>query len=131
MFNIFKRRPVSAPTSPDVRTHVVNATGGRQLAAELRAGSALRRRTTPHFQDDQAPKRGMWVRYQDHTGILTNLEPGDVATVMIVDDMDGHNVLEMHVPATQLRQAYHDEIPVKRRPEPEHSAKFGYVRRPS
>lgn len=69
----------------------------------------------------------MWVRWQNRTGILTNIEPGDIATVMIVDDIKGENVIEVHQPCNMLRQAYFEEIPTARRPDLKHAAKFGYT----
>jgi hypothetical protein len=131
MFNFLERFRPAPQRSPDARTHVVNVTGGRQIPKELRHSSQLRRRPVPHFNGEQSPKRGMWVVYQGRTGILTDLEAGDIATVMIVDSEEGTNVLEVHCPAAELRQAYHEEIPEKRRPHPDHSVKFGYTRRPA
>jgi hypothetical protein len=72
------------------------------------ATSSLQRRAK-----DREPKRGMWVRWGDRVGILTNLEPGDIATVMCVDS-HGDNALEIHCTASELRQAYYNEIPRNR-----------------
>jgi hypothetical protein len=133
MFDIFKRRkPVSpeSPVSPDARAHVVHPAGGREIPSHVRNASALRRRVHPSHPLEQAPKRGMWVVHQGRTGILTHLEPGDVATVMLVDDL-GHNIIEIHVPAPLLRQAYFEEIPERRRLEYHEAQHFGYTRRPS
>lgn len=117
-------------TSESAVTHRVEISGGRQPPRELRSASHLRRRATSRFGGDQSPKRGMWVAYDGRTGILKDLEPGDVATVMLVDDL-GCNVLEIHAPAAQLRQAWYEEIPAGRRPDYEHAAAFGYVRAPA
>ena len=68
----------------------------------------------------------MWVRYMQQTGILTALEAGDVATVMLVDDTKGENVAEIHVPAAQLRQAKYAEIPLARRPSRLIAHSLGY-----
>lgn len=111
--------------------HRPEISGGRQIDPGLRSVSALKRRTTQHVLTDQAPKRGMWVRYKERTGILTNIEPGDVATVMIVNQVDGTNVVEIHVMSNELRQAYFEEIPIGRRPDEAYAIKFGYCRKPS
>lgn len=63
-------------------------------------------------------------------GILKDLEFGDVATVMLVDPKTGQNVLEVHTMASDLRQAWYDEIPEDRRPDYERAASFGYVKGP-
>lgn len=113
---------------------VVQPQGGARIPAHVVLGSALRRRATQtehgsHLMSDQAAKRGMWVVYSNRSGILTNLEPGDIATVMLVDDL-GLNQLEVHAAAKELRQAYFEEIPEPRRPEYADAARFGYVKRP-
>ena len=131
------RERIHAFRYPNAQTRVVSPSGNvsGKFAAHVAGSSALRRRTTtsgagsiitPH---EQAPKRGMWVRYSDRTGVLTNLEAGDIATVMLVDDVKGENVVEVHVPAAQLRQAYFDEIPAARRPTYDAGARLGYVRK--
>lgn len=112
-------------TAPRVQTVV--ARGGRNIPLVLRTASALRRRATSNMSTEQHPKRGMWVVLETQTGILTNLEPGDVATVMLVNE-DGLNVVEVHVPAAALRQAHFDEIPAPRRPSEELAAAMGYTR---
>lgn len=123
------------PTEPP-RQHVVDPVrGSTKLPTHLTAVSGLRRRPTTTaagslLRNDQAPKRGMWVVYSQRTGILTDLEPGDVATVMLVDDL-GMNALEVHVPAAQLRQAWFEEIPAPRRPKYEDAVRFGYHARPA
>lgn len=122
--------PLNKKTS-NAQVHRPAIVGGRQIDPGLRLMSSLRRRSTQHVLTEQAPKRGMWVRYDERTGILTDLEPGDVATVMIVDQADGTNVVEIHVPATKLRQAWFEEIPETRRPTEESAIKFGYHRRPA
>lgn len=124
------RQRVHAFMHPDARAHEVQITGGRQIPAALRAESALRRRATPHHAGDQTPKRGMWVRWSGRTGILTDIERGDIATVMLVDDVKGENVLVVHQACSQLRQAYFEEIPTARRPDLKHALKFGYTQRP-
>ncbi len=125
------RRP---QRSPDAKKHVVNPAGSTKLPSHLTLVSQLRRRATKdrsgtHLRDDQPPKRGMWVVYADRTGILTDLEPGDVYTVMLVDDR-GLNALEVHAPGSQLRQAWFEEIPQARRPKYDDAVKLGYHARP-
>jgi len=125
--------------NPDAVTHVVNPKGllNAKFQPHVAASSSIRRRTTmtEHGSvlrpDEQHPKRGMWVRYGNRTGILTNLEAGDIATVMLVDDQDGTNSLEVHTPGSQIRQAYFEELPVARRPSYADAARFGYVRKPA
>jgi hypothetical protein len=111
---------VTAQTAPRIPTHVAMTSALRRRATRTEHGSQLR--------DDQAPKRGMWVMYQQRCGILTNLEAGDVATVMLVDDL-GLNAIEIHVPAKELRQAFFEEIPEPRRPTYAAAVRFGYVSR--
>lgn len=115
--------------SPEARVHRPEIAGGRQIPAGIRQASALKRRATTQFAGDQSPRRGMWVRYQGRTGILTNIESGDVATVMLVDDDRGENVLEVHAPCADLRQAHYEELPAARRPSEVEAAKFGYLRK--
>lgn len=124
------RQRVHAFMHPDARTHAVEITGGRQIPAALRAESALRRRATSFHAGDQHPKRGMWVIWQNRPGILTNIERGDIGTVMLVDDVNGENLLEVHQPCSALRQAYFEEIPTKRRPDLKRALQFGYTQRP-
>lgn len=120
MFDFLKAKPEPV-------THIVPAVpGGQQIPLEHTLRSALKRRPTSHVNAAQPAKRGMWVRYQGRTGILTNLEAGDVATVMLVDDEYGLNGIEVHVPSAELRQAWLNEIPARRRPEPEIAARMGY-----
>jgi len=116
--------------SPDAKVHVVHTTGGgRKLDPQVIAVSQLRRRQTIQGSYPAPPKKGMWVVYEHKTGILITIEPGDVATVMLVDDV-GHNVVEIHVPAVNLRQAWFEEIPEARRPALELAQRFGYHPRP-
>lgn len=122
---------------PNAQTRVVTPSGNisGKFPAHIAAGSSLRRRPTMHahgtlIANDQPPKRGMWVVYQQRTGILTKLEAGDVASVMLVDEV-GHNAIEVHVPAATLRQAYFEEIPAPRRPLYEDAVRFGYHARPT
>jgi len=129
------RDRVNAFLNPEARRHVVDVRGSTKLPSHLTAVSGLRRRPTrdhtgSHLRDDQPPKRGMWVSYSGRTGILTDLEPGDVASVMLVDDA-GLNALAIHVPAAQLRQAWFEEIPAPRRPKYEDAVRFGYHTRPA
>lgn len=100
----------------------------RNIDIVSRINSQLRRRATSLVGSEQPPARGMWVRWQGRTGILTDLEAGDVATVMLVDDHKGENVLEVHAPAGDIRQAFYEEIPAKRRPHEAHAAALGYTR---
>lgn len=100
----------------------------RNIDVGARINSRLRRRATSMIGSEQPPSRGMWVHWQGRTGILTNLEPGDIATVMLVDDTKGENVLETHVHANELRQAYFEEIPKSRRPKADLAAALGYTR---
>lgn len=122
--------PFKKPDRPEARVHRPSIAGGKQIAADVRHASALKRRATTQHAGDQSAKRGMWVRYHDRTGILTNIEPGDVATVMLVDMDKGENVLEVHVPCADLRQAHYEELPIARRPTEYEAAKFGYLRGP-
>jgi hypothetical protein len=120
--------------SPDAKTHVVEVKGTTKLPPLLTVGSALRRRPTremggSHLRNDQPPKRGMWVVYSGRTGIVKDLEPGDIYTVMLVDE-EGFNAIELHVPGAQLRQAWYEDIPEGRRPPLEHAVRFGYHRTP-
>jgi hypothetical protein len=127
MFNPFRARSQRAvePT----RTHVVVPSGGTQIPAHVVSASYLRRRPTVHVANEQPPKRGMWVVLGDRVGILKNIEAGDIATVMIVDDQ-GLNVVELHAPGANLRQAWYEEIPAARRPDYERAQRFGYHARP-
>lgn len=124
---------------PNAQARVVTPSGslggGTKVPAHAAGASALRRRPTMHLhgtliRNDQPPKRGMWVVYQQRTGILTMLELGDVATVMLVDEL-GLNAIEVHVPAKDLRQAWFEEIPEPRRPPYEDAVRFGYHARPA
>jgi hypothetical protein len=132
------RQRVHAFMNPEARTVSVNPTGSLsgRFAPQVAASSALRRRTTRSaagsilVANEQEPKRGMWVVYGIRTGILTKLELGDVATVMLVDDQ-GLNRIEIHVPAKDLRQAWFEEIPAPRRPDYEHASRAGYYTRPA
>lgn len=116
------------------RQHIVNVGAPSRLSPIIANGSALRRRAARSpagvvLAGEQSPKRGMWVMYQRRIGILTALEPGDVATVMLVDDK-GLNALEVHAPARELRQAWFDEIPSARRPAWRDAVTLGYDREP-
>lgn len=77
---------------------------------------------------NRLPERGMWVTYKEKPGILTNLEAGDVATVMMVDPEEGTNVMEIHVHGSELRQCLYTEIPARRRPYLEDAEALGYYR---
>lgn len=112
MFDFFKKAP-KGPTS----TLVVYPTGGIAIKGSvIPSGETLLR-------------RGMWVVYSDKVGILTNVEGGNVATVVLTDSV-GLNTVEIHVNALELRQAWHDEIPASRRPEIELARRMGYTGRP-
>lgn len=133
MYNPF-RRTVKAPTTPSV-VHRVEVAGGRGLDPTTAVLSAFRRRATTHVLREQLPKRGMWVTYLGETYILANLERGDIATIhKILPDgtslleLTGHGpkTVEFHVPASDLTQAYLEDIPESRRPDPELAARFGY-----
>ena len=116
---------------PFARKHAPTISGPRAIPAPVAIKSALRRRPTQSHPHEMPPSRGMWVRYRDRTGILSNLSTEDIATVMLVDPERGENVLEINVPASDLRQAWFDEIPLDRRPNPAQAATMGYHRRPS
>ena len=77
---------------------------------------------------NRAPERGMWMAHNGRPCILTNIEAGDVCTVMYVDPEMGTNVLEAHVPGSELRQADYTEIPIARRPAEDVCAVLGYGR---
>lgn len=125
------RKPVETPSV----VHRVEVAGGRGLDPTTAVLSSFRRRATTHVLREQLPKRGMWVTYLGETYILANLEPGDVATIHRVLP-DGTSVsevtnnivktIEYHVPAASLTQAYLEDIPESRRPDPELAARFGY-----
>lgn len=69
----------------------------------------------------------MWVFHKEHgIGILLNLHNGDLALVMFTDSDTGLNRVEATVLATDLRQAWYDEIPKERRPSIERAAVMGY-----
>jgi len=132
---IFGAEP-APPQGPFARKHIVEVDPTAKIPAHLATASALRRRMTVSAvgsvvtPQEQAPKRGMWVRWQSRTGILTKLESGDIATVMLVDDQLGQNVLEVHKQASELRQAYYEEIPSARRPVYDVGSRMGYVKVP-
>lgn len=121
--NLFKP---SAPAAPTHVIHEVKISGRRDLPTDLRHASALKRRPTIHYSAHQSPKRGMWVRYQDRTGILTDLQEGDLAVIMLVDDQFGMNVLQITAAAQDVRQAHIHEIPEPRRPDKETAQRMGY-----
>lgn len=56
---------------------------------------------------------GMWVVVSERVGILKSMNEFAVCAVMLTD-ADGGNVLEIQVPAPQLRQATRAELPAKR-----------------
>lgn len=114
MLKLFQKTAVVTPSSV-------------RIPKSLLSVSALRRRPTSIVGEEQPAKRGMWVRYRESAGILTHLESGDIATVMLVDDRLGLNVTEVHVPAAELRQALLKEIPAPRRPTAALAASMGYV----
>lgn len=111
--------------SPPVQREVIAPTEAKPLPKTL--SSALRRRPTAAFPYHSPPRRGMWVRYGNQTGILTDISDADVASFTLVDEQ-GLNVMPVRVPAHMIRQAYIDEIPAPRRPSPEKAAAMGYAR---
>jgi hypothetical protein len=127
LFNLFSKKEPAAVEEPKV--HVPTIGGSTSIAKEVTHVSALQRRKVHHTDPQRFAKKGMWVRTSNSTGVLKDIEPGDVATVMLVDEQLGENVLEVHVPASSLRQAYYEEIPEARRPSHEHAIKFGYIRK--
>lgn len=110
----FGKKAVIEPT----KTLVVEPTGGISVKPVIMPFTSITLR------------RGMWVVYSDKVGILTNVEGGNVATVVLTDHL-GVNTVEIHVNALELRQAWHDEIPASRRPDAELAQRFGYTVRPS
>jgi hypothetical protein len=70
-------------------------------------------------------RRGMWVRYQDITGILLNVGEAKIAHVMLVNDL-GLNLHDIHVPIADLTQATFNQIPAPRRPDAELAVRLGY-----
>lgn len=114
------------------RKHVVDVKGKKNIDAQTRAASTLRRRKA-NGDEGTNPKRGMWVRFDDgssgRTGVLKDIEPGDIATVMLVDEQ-GLNLLEIHCHAAQLRQAHYQEIPAPRRPAYSTAVALGYTGAP-
>lgn len=97
MFKLFTRKQPAA-YAPAPRVHVVEPKPQPFDVKQL-TGGVLR--------------AGMWVRLGDRTGILKEMNGFAVATVAIVDE-DGFTVLEVSVPAGELRQAKRTEIPAKR-----------------
>jgi len=112
---------------PAPRTFEVPVTRGpRGLHPELSAISKLRRRPCNGNLLETPPKRGMWITYQGKPGVLTNLLPGDIAVVMLVDPTEGTNVAEFHVEASSVQQAWFEEIPLGRRPPVDQARALGY-----
>ena len=112
------------------RKHVPQVSGPRAIPTQVAVTSALRRRPTKSHPHEMPPARGMWVRYGDNTGILTDIGHHDIATVMLVDE-HGFNTAQVSVPSNVLRQAHFEEIPEKRRPHETVAVSMGYHRRPS
>jgi hypothetical protein len=109
---------------------VVAGAGARGIHPAVANASALRRAATSRAPAGQSPKRGMWVVRETPDGnsppsILTGIVSGDVAQLMAVDEL-GLNLFAWSCPAMELRQAYLDEIPERRRPDLEHAAALGY-----
>ena len=108
---------INAFRHPEARTHVVNPEGRLGITLGLAGASALRRRVSTVHNVDPTPKRGMWVMHEaeQRVGILTDLQPGDIATVMLTAE-DGTNLLQVERPASEFRQATFAEIPNPRKP---------------
>lgn len=94
---------------PDVRTRVVEAAGTR-LGIPLWV---------------RGYRRGMWVRYQDVTGILTGIGASSIAEVMLVDDI-GENLKQVFVPLADVTRATYEQIPLPRRPTVDVALALGY-----
>jgi hypothetical protein len=71
-------------------------------------------------------RKGMWVRYQDTTGIIARFE-GTNAEVHFVHPETGLTIARSMVPSGYLTQAGYDQIPEPRRPDPDRAAGFGYL----
>jgi hypothetical protein len=69
----------------------------------------------------------MWVNFSGKVGILTDLSPGDIASVMLTD-ANGMNLLAVTCRASELRQATYEEIPLKRRPDMDMARRLGYAK---
>lgn len=107
MFDIFKRIPPAEPR--------------KVVVVPQRPMINLKKETRGEFRN------GMWVTVGDpaRVGILTDSNEFGIAAVMLVQE-DGTNLLEIHAPLSELRQATHAEIPAKRRPTEEHAVRLGY-----
>lgn len=70
-------------------------------------------------------RRGMWVRYQDVTGILTGIGASNIAEVMLVDAI-GENLKQIFVPLSDITRATYEQIPLPRRPTVEAARALGY-----
>lgn len=132
MYNPFAKR-IQKAVETAIVSHLVEVAGGKGLNVTTAVLSALRRRPTSHVLAEQLPKRGMWVVYLGEVYILTNLEPGDVATIHKIlpdgtslTDATGKTA-EFHVLANMLTQATFEDIPVSRRPDKDVAARFGYT----
>jgi hypothetical protein len=121
------------PPAPEPRIHIpaisIPVINVDRMGSEPYRNSTLRRRPTTSTPHATPPIAGMWVRYGDRTGIITDLTAGDTYTVMIVDGI-GENDHQVRANGSELRQAYFEEIPPARRPELEHAVTFGYHPRP-
>lgn len=98
---------------------IIQAITGK-IRTQFRVESAIKTRL------NRLPERGMWVTYKEKPAILTNIEAGDVVTIMMVDPEEGTNIVELHVPGSMLRQCLYTEIPTKRRPPEDVAASLGY-----
>lgn len=72
-------------------------------------------------------RNGMWVVVGElrRAGILRDSNELGVADVMLVQE-DGTNLLEVHVPLSELTQAKWLDIPESRRPNASMAAAMGY-----
>ena len=120
MFSFFKPKP---------RILEVKSTASPNIDISLAVTSAFRRRGTTKTPLEQPPKRGMWVVFNNKVGILRDLLAGDLADIMLVEQDFGLNIQSLIVPANQLRQAWFEEIPRRRRPDLELARSLGYHQR--
>lgn len=60
-----------------------------------------------------ALRQGMWVAFGNKIGIIKDMDAQGIVLLMVTDS-DGNNVIEMQVPAAELRQAKRSELPKKR-----------------
>lgn len=73
-------------------------------------------------------RKGMWVRYEGRTGILTRAFNDATGEVHIVNDQGETILIEPHVTLLALAQASYEDIPEPRRPSEDVARKGGYLK---